>query len=346
MDARKSTPKIADVARHAGVSPATVSRVLNNTAPVRSSVRTRVRNSLTVLGYKPPPVRKSASFSSAIALLIPDILNPFFTEIVRGVQDEANINKNMLFLLDAAEDSQKEERFMQMLASQPVGGTILCGSRLAPQELLATCSRQHAPIVVINRTLRHPNVSCITVDLESATCRATRHLLDLKHSRIAYLSGPSTSEQSLKRRRGIEAALNEAGLPLRPELCVSSFPNVDGGFQAMSALLSLPVNEQPTAIMAYNDMMALGVLHAIRAHHLRVPEDISVVGVDDIAMANHTNPPLTTIAQPKYRMGRLAMQIIARMMQGQAPPDNGYTLLESPLIVRESTAMARVQRTN
>lgn len=305
-------------------------------------MRARVHNSITALDYKPQSSRSAVSFQGAIVLLIPDILNPFFTEIVRGVQDEANIDKNMLFLLDVGEDAPKEERFLQMLAAQPLSGIILCGSRLESSELLAACSRHHAPIVVINRSIRHPNVSCIIVDLESATGRATRHLIDLKHTQIAYLSGPTSSYPSQARRRGIETALGEAGLSLRPEFCVSSYPNVDGGFQAMSALLALPPRERPTAVIAYNDMMALGILHAIRAHHLRVPEDISVVGVDDIAMASHTNPPLTTIAQPKYRMGRLAMQILERGMNGQPPPDNGYTLLESPLIVRESTAVAHM----
>ncbi len=341
MDAHNSHAKLVDVARHAGVSPATVSRVINNTAPVRASVRARVNNSLTALGYKSTPARAyPSSFKSAIVLLIPDILNPFFTEIVRGVQDEANIDKNMLFLLDAAEDPQKEEQFLRMLATQPIGGIILCGSRLSPQELISVYSRHCAPMVVINRSIRYPNVSCIMVDLENSTCRAARHLIDLKHTQIAYLGGPTTSEPSQIRRRGVEAALAESGLSLRPELCISSFPNVDGGFQAMSALLALPLNERPTAVIVYNDIMAMGVLHAIRAHRLRVPEDISVVGIDDIAMASHTNPPLTTIAQPKYRMGRLAMQILYRMMQGQPPPGDGYTLVESPLIVRESTAVA------
>jgi DNA-binding LacI/PurR family transcriptional regulator len=165
-------------------------------------------------------------------------------------------------------------------------------------------------------------------------------LLDLNHTRIAFLSGPIKSEQSLARRRGVEKALAEAGLTLPPELCPASFPNVDGGFQAMSALLALPPAQRPTAVIAYNDVMALGVLHAIRAHHLRVPEDISVIGVDDIAMAAHANPPLTTIAQPKYRMGRLAMQTLRRMLQGHPPPEESFTLMKSPFIVRESTAPA------
>ncbi len=343
MDATKSHAKLIDVARHAGVSPATVSRVLNNTAPVRATVRARVTSSLNTLGYKSTPARSSSSFKSAIVLLIPDILNPFFTEIVRGVQDEVSIDKNMLFLLDAAEDPEKEDKFLRMLASQPIGGIIVCGSRLTKEDLVTAYSRNVAPMVVLNRSIRHPNISCIIVDLEGATYRATRHLIDLKHTQIAYLGGPTTSEQSQARRRGVEAALFESGLSLRPELCISSFPNVDGGFQAMSAALALPPDERPTAVVAYNDLMALGVLHAVRAHRLRVPEDISVVGMDDIAMASHSNPPLTTIAQPKYRMGRLAMQILYGMMQGQPPPGDSYTLIETSLIVRESTAVARVE---
>ncbi len=341
MDAKKPRPNLLDVARHAGVSPSTVSRVLNHTAPVRESVKARVENSLTALGYKPAPARFSApALESAVALLIPDILNPYFTEIVRGVQDGASVDKNMLFLLDTAEDPEREQQFLRMLATQPIGGIILCGSRLSPPDLVSLFSRHSTPMVMINRPIRHPNIACIIVDLENATYRATRHLIDLKHTRIAYLSGPSTSETSQARRRGVETALTESGLTLRPELCLASFPNVDGGFQAMSALLALPPDERPTAVIAYNDVMALGVLHAIRAHRLRVPEDISVIGIDDIAMAAHTNPPLTTISPPKYRMGRLAMQILYHMMEGHPPPGDGYTLLESPLIVRESTAPA------
>ncbi len=340
MDAKtKPRPNLLDVAQRAGVSPATVSRVLNNTAPVRESVRARVLSSVTELGYAPTTVRPTAhTLENAVALLIPDILNPFFAEIVRGVQDEANSSGFLPILFDSMEDAQREEEFLRMLATQPMHGTLLCGSRLAADELSAIVARNNIPMVIINRTLRHPKVACVRTDLEGGTGRATRHLLDLNHKRIAFLSGPIKSEQSITRRRGVEKALAEAGLILRPELCPASFPNVDGGFQAMSALLALPAANRPTAVIAYNDVMALGVLHAIRAHRLRVPDDISVVGVDDIAMAAHANPPLTTISQPKYRMGRLAMQTLRRMLQGHPPPEESFTLLESPLIVRESTA--------
>ena len=339
MPEEKLRSNLLDVARHAGVSPATVSRVLNNTARVRASVRERVLASVMALDYESPSAssHKLLLRQNAIALIIPDILNPYFTEIVRGVQDEACGDRLLPLLLDTAQDPQREKDVLRILTAQPVSGIIACESRLSSQELSAICSHLRTPMVIFNRNIRLPNVACILVDLKNATYRATRHLIDLNHTRIAYLFGPSKSETSLARRQGIEAALAEAGLALRPEWCPSSFPDVDGGFQAMSALLSLSSANRPTAVIAYNDLMALGILHAVRAHGLKVPEDISVIGIDDISMSAHANPPLTTLSPPKHRMGRMAMQILSHMIEGHPPPEEGYTLIECPLVVREST---------
>jgi DNA-binding LacI/PurR family transcriptional regulator len=146
---------------------------------------------------------------------------------------------------------------------------------------------------------------------------------------------------SVARRKGLEGALNEVGLELNQEWMSSGFPNVAGGFQAMSALLALPEGERPTAVQAYNDLMALGALKAIRAHHLRVPEDISVVGFDDISLAAHSSPPLTTVEQPKAYMGSLAMRMLREMMDRRIGLGGGFTLLESRLIVRETTGPVR-----
>jgi DNA-binding LacI/PurR family transcriptional regulator len=186
--------------------------------------------------------------------------------------------------------------------------------------------------------VEHPRIPSVVVDFTAATYQVTQHLLNLQHSRIAYLGGLVNSETSQQRRTGIQTALAEANLSLRPEWCVNSFPNVEGGFQAMSSLLAQNGTERPTAVIAYNDMLAIGALNAIRTHRLRVPEDISVVGFDGISIAAYTNPPLTTINQPKFQMGKLAMRILHAMIQGQEMPGGGYTLMESPLIIRGSTA--------
>jgi DNA-binding LacI/PurR family transcriptional regulator len=256
----------------------------------------------------------------------------------------------MLLLIDTTEDAQNEAQALQALAARSVSGRsvsrcsvsgiVICASRLDSKELIAIRERRKIPMVVINRNIRHPLIPCVVVDSENATYRAVRHLLDLNHTRIAYLAGPGNSESSQSRRRGVEKGLADAGLALRSEWCVSGFPSVDGGFQAMSALLALSPNDRPTAVVAYNDVMALGALHAIRSHHLQVPEQVSVIGFDDISMAAHANPPLTTIAQPKYRMGRLAMQILHESILERPSLGDGYNLVESPLVVRESTAPA------
>lgn len=335
MSTRNPRPNLLDVARQAGVSPATVSRVLNNTAPVSKTVKERVLAATKSLGYEAPAPRPTSSAIAAIVL--PDILNPFFTELFRGIHDEANLDGLTPLLIDTREDAQREEQALRLLTSRNVSGIIICASRLPAPDLIALYERVKIPMVVINRYVEHPEIPCVVVDFAESATRATRHLLALNHRRIAYFVGPSTSEPSLARKRGIERALAEADLALRSEWCPLSFPNVDGGFQAMSALLSLPLEERPTGVIAYNDLMALGALQAVRAYKLRIPEDVSIVGFDDIAMACHANPPLTTVSQPKYKMGRVAMRILRELIQGKKTLGDGYTLLESSLIVREST---------
>ncbi|MCU0502868.1 MAG: LacI family transcriptional regulator [Anaerolineae bacterium] len=298
MGAEKPRPNLNDVARLAEVSAATVSRVLNQTAPVSAAVRERVLAVVSDLGYQ------ASRTSAAFALR----------------RDEAEC--------------------LRILIGQSVSGIIACGSRLPPDELTTIRRHMDTPMVVINHCVDLPKVGCIMVDLETGVYRAARHLLDLNHTRIAFLPGPAASETSQRRRRGLEAALVEAGLALRPEWCPASFPDVDGGFQAMSAILALSPAQRPTAVITHNDLMALGVLHAIRTHHLHVPEDISVIGIDNIHMAAHANPPLTTLSPPKHRMGRMAMQMLKRLIDGKSAPDPGYTLVECPLIVRESTGLA------
>jgi DNA-binding LacI/PurR family transcriptional regulator len=278
-----------------------------------------------------------------IALVISDILNPFFAELVRGVEDEAGTNGLAMVLCNTSEDPQREAQALHTLAERPVDGIIVCASRISHAALIALHEQNKIPLVVINKNLNHAAIPCIFVDFENAAYRSAQHLLRLNHTRIAYLAGNSTSSPSMARRQGIEKAFKEAGLVLLAQWCPTSFPNVEGGFQAMSSLLALPHDEQPTAVIAYNDMMALGALHAVRTHGLRVPDDISVVGCDGIAMAAHSNPPLTTIDQPKYRMGQLAMQMLRQIIERHDVARNGYTLMESPLVVRESTGPAHMR---
>jgi LacI family transcriptional regulator len=336
---KRARVSLLDVARHAGVSPATVSRVVNNSAPVSDEIRLKVISSAELLGYEISPVRSGPGVSTrTVAVIVADLLNPFFPELIRGVDLEARQDDTAILLYDTGEDTQPEEHMMRMVSSRALDGVIIAGSRFATDELLVHCKRFAIPLVVINRsTSSCADVACIRVDFEKATYHAARHLLSLGHTRIGYLSGPEMTEMALARRRGLETALSQVGLGLKPAWLASGFPNVAGGFQAMSSLLSLPENERPTAVQTYNDLMALGALQALRAHQLRVPQDISVVGFDDIYLAANSNPPLTTIEQPKAYMGSLAMRTLRELMDRRLGLGGGFTLLESRLIVRETT---------
>lgn len=339
MVAKRARVSLLEVARHAGVSPATVSRVVNNSAPVSDEVRTRVVSSAEELGYEilPPRLTNGANVRT-VAVIVADLLNPFFPDLIRGVDLEARQDGTSLLLCDTAEDTQPEEHIVNLVSNRRLDGVIVAGSRIATDELVAHCKRCAIPLVLINRSTNcWPGVACIRVDFERATYHAARHLLRLGHARIGYLSGPEVTDMSIARHKGLEQAMREKGLEIRSEWLASGFPNVAGGFQAMSNLLALPVEERPTAVQAYNDLMALGALQAIHAHGLRIPEDISVIGFDDISMAAHSNPPLTTVEQPKVAMGSLAMRMLRELMQRRTAMGGGFTLLETRLIVRETT---------
>ena len=337
--ARDKRPTLADVARHAQVSTATVSRVLRNTGPVSQDLRQQVETSVAELGYTPRRLVPDHADKGTIALLMGDLLNPYFLEIAQGVQEEVDNDDLILALYNVTDHPQRQSVLLQKLNKSAVEGVILAGLSPFPA-LLAWQACHQVPLVLFNRRVSQPAVHCIVVDFENAMYRATQHLLGLNHTRIGHLASPSTGEIAQARQRGIEAALAEMDLALRPEWCpvVPPGTEVEGGFQAMRALLDLPGEQRPTAVIAFNDIIALGALHAVRAQGLRVPQDISIIGVDDIAIAAHAHPPLTTIGQPKYRMGKLAVQTLRRMGEGRANMGNNCTLLEIPLIVRESTA--------
>lgn len=339
-EGKRST--LSDVAEHAQVSTATVSRVLRNTGPVSQELRQRIEASMATLGYTPRPDSNNTD-RGTIALLVGDLLNPYFPEIVRGVQEEVDNYEMILTLYNLTDHPQRQHQLLQKLSRPLVKGVILTGFSPFP-ELLAWQERYKIPLVLFNRRVSQSGVHCIMIDFENAMVRATQHLLSLNHIRIGHLASPSTGEIATARQRGIKTALAEAGLTLRPEWCpvVPPGTEVEGGFQAMRSLLDLPQNERPTAAIAFNDIIAVGALHAVRAAGLRVPQDISVIGVDDISMAAYTQPPLTTIGQPKYRMGKLAVQTLRRISEGKFNLGNNCTLLESPLIVRESTTVCLV----
>lgn len=331
---------LADVARHARVSTATASRVLQKNGPVSEDLRLRINNAVETLGYTPRRTAMPAT-QGTIAVMAGDLLNPYFPQVIRGIQDEADNYGLILTLYNLTDHPQRQHQLIEKLSRQRIDGVIVMGTMPFP-ELLAWRERQNVPLVVFNRRLALPGVHSILVDFENALYRAAQHLTSLGHTRIGYLDGYSSSEIALSRRRGIETALAEVKLTLRPEWCATIPPGteIDGGYQAMSMLMQLPVDKRPTGVIAFNDVVALGALHAARVQGVRVPQDVSVIGVDDIFASAHSHPPLTTISQPKYRMGALAVQVLRQIGDPNMKMSSGCTVLESPLIVRESTGPA------
>jgi LacI family repressor for deo operon, udp, cdd, tsx, nupC, and nupG len=336
-------PKISDVAQDAGVSIATVSRVIHNTGPVSEDTRRRVEEAVQRLGYQArrTPKRALADYSAdslaekLVLLFTGDIVNPFFAEVIRGTQEELDVQKNVLSIMQLSAD---RSRLIQAASQLPIMGIILTGSSPFP-ELLAWREESQIPLVVINYRISQPGISCILVDFRDAFARATRHLINLGHTRIGYVDDNASSEIGEARLQGYKGVLAEAGIPFRPELytAMPSDTHAYGGFQAASNLLALPPEDRPTAVLSFNDLFALGVMHAVQAHGMRVPEDISVIGCDDMPMAPYSYPPLTTISLPKYRIGKLAVSTLLKMVQDPSDQTGSFVLMESPLIIREST---------
>jgi len=332
--------KISDVARMAGVSVATVSRVIHNSGTVNEDTRKRVEAAVRRLGYQarrsPRAAAPGAVTEKIVLLMTGDIVNPFFAEVIRGTQEEIDLHQQALSIMQLSGNSLK---LIKAASQMPVIGVILTGAYPFP-ELLAWREECKIPLVVINNKITQPGISCIVVDFKDAYTRATRHLINLGHRRIGYVDDNGKTEIAQGRLQGYKNALLEAHIPFQPELytAIPADTRVNGGFQATSNLLALPPGERPTAILAFNDLFALGVMHSVHAHGMRVPEDVSVIGCDDIPMAAYAYPPLTTISLPKYRIGKLAVSTLLQMCEDSTEQMGSFTLMESPLIIRESTA--------
>lgn len=336
---------LKEIAKQAGVSEATVSRVINKTVPVSPAMEQRVFDAVQTLGadLSANKIKRNRTGDKplVIGLIVSDLSNPFFEVVMRGVVSEAQFYDYGVQIFETNEDLATENRIFELIPRFQLGGLIICASGVSDSKLIDFFTRTKIPLVVLNRLINYPQINCITIDHHKAMYQAAMHLINLGHKRIAYLSGPSKREPSISRGNGIREALKQSGLELSSELCVSSFPNEEGGFHAMISLLALPKAKRPTGVIAFNDLIALGAMRAIRTKNLRIPEDISVVGNDNIEMAIHCYPALTTISPPKNHLGKLAVQTINSVLQnhGKETP-NGFIQIEAPLTLRYSTGVA------
>jgi LacI family transcriptional regulator len=328
---------IADVAREAGVSRQTVSRVLNDKSEIRASTRESVMQVIERLGYSPSGIARGLATNKTltVGLVVPDITNPFFPEIARGVEDVVRKHGYEMFLCNSVEDPGREEHVLRALEDKRVDGAIICSSRL-PDERLFPRLRQQRAAVLVNRLAPPELAGTVRVEDAEGTEQAVNHLLAGGHHVIGFLCGPSNSHSAKERARGFEAALSAGEYRLDRDLMRPCPPNPEGGYEAALALLS--EHSGIDGLVCYNDLVAVGALRACAKLGLRVPDDVAVVGCDDIMVAGLLSPALTTLRVPKYEIGASA----ARMLLDRIGERRGKSevLLRPELIVRESAPQA------
>lgn len=326
---------IRDVAARAGVSSTTVSHVINHTRPVSADLLARVQQAMAELGFQPNALARSLrrKRTHTLGLIVPDSANPFFAEVGRGIEDTCYSSGYSVILCNSDGDPGRELLYLDLLAQKQVDGILLvpAGEQAKPAALPV----RNIPLVLIDRDIPGFLVDVVQIDNIAGGYLATRHLIDLGHRRIGYIGGPQHLSPVPDRSAGYRKALQEAGLPIIADLIVEGDFHDAGGYSGAQQLLDLA--DRPTAIFAGNDLMAIGALAAARERDIGVPQPLSVIGFDDIHLAGYLNPPLTTVAQPKYDLGVVAAQLLfARLADPDLPPQR--RLLQAQLVVRQSTA--------
>ncbi|HEY86190.1 MAG TPA: LacI family transcriptional regulator [Chloroflexi bacterium] len=329
----QKTVTIADVAKKAGVSTMTVSRAINNKGEITEATRQKVLQVAAELSYRPSRIARSlvTRKTMQIGLVVPDITNPFFSQIALGAQNAAWEAGYNLLLLNTMEDLEREEAILDLLEESQVDGVILCSPRLLEAQLENQLTKQ-AATVLINRPIASEVVGLIHIADEAGAAQAVKHLISGGRRRIAMLNGPPRSFSGQNRQKGYLAALKQAGLPLDPTLQSPCDPTPEGGLTAGAALLK----ERPEvdALFCYNDLVAVGALQACAALGKRVPQDVAIVGVDDIPVASLISPRLTTLKTPKYEIGLTAVELLLQRLQGQNK--QSVKFFEQQLVVRKS----------
>jgi LacI family transcriptional regulator len=322
---------IAEVADRAGVSPTTVSHVLSGNRPVADATRQRVQQAIDELGYRPSGLARSLRLqrSETIGLVVPDIANPYYPALARGLDDELR-GRYLTFVCNTDGEREQELRFAAKLTDRNVEGIVLAAFGVTHEDAEALLA-SGVPIVALGTLLRGERLDTVFTDDEQGAYAATRHLLQRGHRRIGLIAGPTGD----LRTAGHARALAEAGIAQDPELRVVADWHRAGGQAAMQALLALP--EPPTAVFAENDLMAIGALDAARAAGRVVPSDIAIVGYDDIEASQMTNPPLTTVINPAYDAGREAARLLLDRMTGAYTGPGRVVALQSELVVRASS---------
>jgi LacI family transcriptional regulator len=327
-----------EIAKLAGVSLGTVSHVLNNTAKVREPKRTRVLEAVQAAGYQPSQLARGLrrDTTNMIGMIIPDITNPFFPAVVRGAEDVAFSNGYRLILCNTDNDHSKEIIHLNELRTYLPAGLIVIPSNFSDLTAQAESYRRAGTgVVCVDRLPKNWSGDSVTANNEAGAYNATRHLIQLGHTRLGTITGPLHLTNAKERLGGFRRALKQAKLQLSPEYIQETTFDKQGGHA--KTLILLRLIPRPTAIFASNDMIALGALLAVREAGLRCPEDISIMGFDDMDLCETTNPSLSSVSQSGYQLGTTAARLLLDRREGDTSPAK-QIVLETLLNLRNSVA--------
>jgi len=327
---------IKDVARHADVSSATVSRVLSNKPHVSEKARRRVLAAMEELDYQPSRVARSLRVqrSRIIGLIISDIQNPFFNTLARAVEDLAYAHQYAVFLCNTDEDIEREKLYIDLMQAERVAGVMISPT----QETNNSCqklTKANVPVVMIDRGIAGLDVDTVVVDNVAGAYDLVAHLIDDGHRRIGAVLGTPTATTGRERYEGYVQALTAHGLPVSPELLRTGIPKKVVGYKLVGDLLDLA--DPPSAVFTGNNLLTEGALRAIHDRRLRIPDDIALVAFDELDWMALVKPALTVVTQPTYKLGQAAADLLLKRIEGSAHAPQKI-VFKPDLVVRQSCA--------
>jgi DNA-binding LacI/PurR family transcriptional regulator len=331
---------IREIARRAKVSTATVSRTINRVSTVDPQLAKRVWKVVDELGYYPNTLARAlvSGRSRIFGLVVSEITNPFFPEIVQAFEDIAVQHNYEILLTSTVHNPKRVEIAVRRMIERRVDGVAILTFGME-DSLVEDLRFRKVPLVFVDVGPHVPGVSNIRVNYQHGIRQAVQHLASLKHTRIAFVAGPSTLKSAMARRAAFEAAMQETGLEVPPEMIVEGDHRMEGGMRALVQLAGLP--QRPTAILCSNDMTAVGVMREAYECGIVIPRDLSLVGFDDIRLSQFTTPPLTTVQMSQTLLAEYAFHALRRAVEGTSavPAGNEYELMTT-LVLRRSTALA------
>ncbi len=320
----------------AGVSIATVSRVINNDSVVKEKTRLQVQEAINTLGYSPNRVaqrlRSTTKPRNLVGLLIPDIQNPYYVDIIRGIEENAYKHGTAFIIGNFSQDARREKLYIDILRGESVDGFIVATTPYT-EKYVEGLIREGRSVVCIDRGLKNLKADLVKSDNEIGAFTATRHLLKLGHKRIAHIAGDLQIPTTHERIAGYKLALKEFEIKFDESLIFSKRSDYASGVELAYKILDLP--ERPTAIFTANNLLTLGVFEVLHKRGVRIPEDIAIVGFDDVYWASSLNPALTAVKQFGYEIGQKAIDILYKRMENTACPPATH-IIKTELMIRKS----------